>query len=55
MENLYPAYVCGRRISSWGKAKEAEAEFRNFVDYPGIVITDPMGALARKEIAKVNR
>ena len=54
MGNMYPAYVRGQAYIALGKTKEAQAEFRKFVDYPGIVMGDPMGPLARREISKLN-
>jgi DNA-binding winged helix-turn-helix (wHTH) protein/tetratricopeptide (TPR) repeat protein len=51
--NMYPAYVRGEAYLAQGKTKEAAAEFQKFVDHPGMVIADPAGVMARRELAKL--
>lgn len=52
--NMYPAYVRGEAYLAEGKTKEATAEFQKFVDHPGIVIADPVGVVARRELQKLS-
>jgi hypothetical protein len=35
-----------------GKPAEAGAEFQKILDHPGVVLEDPMGALARLQLAR---
>jgi eukaryotic-like serine/threonine-protein kinase len=53
--NMYPAYVRGEAYLAEGKNKEAAAEFQKFVDHPGIVFADPVGVMARRELAKLKQ
>lgn len=53
--NMYPAYVRGEAYRAEGKTKEASAEFQKFVDHPGIVVADPVGVMARRELEKVEK
>jgi hypothetical protein len=52
--NMYPAYVRGQAFLDAGEKKEAAAEFRKFADHPGIVIADPVGVMAKKELEKLS-
>jgi eukaryotic-like serine/threonine-protein kinase len=49
---LYPAYVRGEAYLAVGRAAEAAAEFQKILDHRGIVIFDPIGALAHLQIAR---
>ncbi len=53
--NMYPAYVRGEAYLAERKTKEAAAEFQKFTAHPGIVIADPVGVVARRELAKLKR
>ena len=46
-------YMCADwRISRLHQGAEAAAEFRKILDHPGIVISDPVGAVARLQLAR---
>ena len=50
--NLYPAYVRGLAYLAAKKGTEAVREFRKIIDHRGIVLTDPIGALAQLELGR---
>jgi eukaryotic-like serine/threonine-protein kinase len=45
--NLYPVYVRGQAYLALRKGIEAAAEFQKILDHPGVVLNEPIGALAR--------
>ena len=49
---LYPVYVRGLAYLAAGKGVEAAAEFQKILDHPGIVLNEPIGALAHLQIAR---
>ena len=49
---LYPVYVRGLAYSRLGRASEAAAEFRKILDHPGLVLNDPIGPMARLQLAR---
>jgi hypothetical protein len=49
---LYPVYVRGLAYSRLGRHREAAAEFQKILDHPGIVLNDPIGPLARLQLAR---
>ncbi len=49
---LYPAYVRGEAYLAAHQGSEAAAEFQKFLDHPGIVLSDPIGALAHLGVAR---
>jgi tetratricopeptide (TPR) repeat protein len=49
---MYPTYVRGLAYLALHKAAEAAAEFQKILDHPGVVLEDPMGALARLQLAR---
>jgi tetratricopeptide (TPR) repeat protein len=49
---IYPTYVRGLSYLALHKATEAVAEFQKILDHPGVVLGDPMGALARLQLAR---
>jgi serine/threonine protein kinase len=49
---LYPVYVRGLSYSRMGRHREAAAEFQKILDHPGIMLNDPMGAMARLQLAR---
>jgi tetratricopeptide (TPR) repeat protein len=49
---LYPVYVRGLAYSRMGRHREAAAEFQKFLDHPGIVLNDPIGLMARLQLAR---
>jgi len=50
--NLYPAYVRGQAYLALHKGPEAAAEFRKIIAHPGLVLADPVGAMARLQLAR---
>jgi DNA-binding winged helix-turn-helix (wHTH) protein/tetratricopeptide (TPR) repeat protein len=49
---LYPVYVRGLAYLMMHRADDAASEFRKILDHPGIVTNDPIGALARLQLAR---
>ena len=49
---LYPAYVRGEAYLAAHQGAEAAAEFQKILDHPGIVLSDPIGALAHLGLAR---
>jgi eukaryotic-like serine/threonine-protein kinase len=49
---LYPVYVRGLGYSRLGHYGEASAEFQKILDHPGIMLNDPMGPMARLQLAR---
>jgi eukaryotic-like serine/threonine-protein kinase len=50
--NLYPAYVRGLAYLAARRGREAAAEFQKILDRRGIVLSDPVGALARMQLGR---
>ena len=50
--NLYPAYVRGLAYLAARRGQQAAAEFQKILDHRGIVISDPVGALARMQLGR---
>jgi DNA-binding winged helix-turn-helix (wHTH) protein/tetratricopeptide (TPR) repeat protein len=48
---LYPCYLRGQAFLASDKAEQATVEFQRILDHPGIVINEPIGALAYKNLA----
>lgn len=49
---LYPIYVRGLAYLAARQPADAAGEFRRILDHPSIVLVDPMGALARLQLAR---
>ena len=49
---LYPIYVRGEAFLAAHQGAEAAAEFQKILDHRGIVISDPVGALAHLQIGR---
>ena len=49
---LYPVYVRGLAYSRLGRPIEAAAEFQRILDHPGLVLNDPIGPMARLQLAR---
>ena len=49
---LYPVYARGLAHSRMGQYREAAAEFQKILEHPGIVLNDPVGPLARLQLAR---
>jgi tetratricopeptide (TPR) repeat protein len=52
---LYPVYVRGEAYLAARRGVEAIAEFQKILDHRGIAISDPVGAVARLELARAYR
>src|SRR5262249_26989203 len=48
----YPAYVRGQAYLAAGRGQEAAAEFQRILDHRGVVIADPVGALAHLQLGR---
>ena len=49
---LYPVYVRGLAYSLMGRHGDAAAEFQKILDHPGMVLNDPIGPMARLQLAR---
>jgi tetratricopeptide (TPR) repeat protein len=49
---MYPTYVRGEAYLALHKPTEAAAEFQKILDHPGVVLEDPMGAVARLQLGR---
>ena len=49
---LHPVYVRGLAFSRMGRFREAAAEFQKIVDHPGLTLNDPIGPMARLQLAR---
>ena len=49
---LYPAYVRGQAYLEAQQGREAAAEFQKVLDHRGIVLADPIGALAHLQLGR---
>ena len=50
--NLYPVYVRGEAFLAARKGREAAAEFQKILDHRGIVLNEPIGALAHLQMGR---
>ena len=48
----YPIYVRGQAYLAAHKGAEAAAELQKVLDHRGIVVSDPIGALARLQLGR---
>src|SRR4029078_8828161 len=49
---MYPTYLRGQAYLAQQKGVEAAAEFQKILDHPGVVLEDPIGALARLQLGR---
>ena len=49
---FFAAYLRGEAYLAEHRGREAAAEFQKMIDHPGVTLADPIGALARLEIAR---
>jgi eukaryotic-like serine/threonine-protein kinase len=49
---LYPVYARGEAYLAAHQGTEAAAEFQKILDHPGIVLSDPIGALAHLQLGR---
>ena len=52
--SLYPVYVRGNAYLAAHQGSEAAAEFQKILDWRGVVLNEPIGALAHLGIARAN-
>ncbi|HEY6270293.1 MAG TPA: hypothetical protein VIX11_18470 [Candidatus Acidoferrum sp.] len=50
--NLYPIYVRGEAYLAAHQGNEAAAEFQKILDHRGIVLNEPIGALAHLQVGR---
>ena len=50
--NLYPVYVRGEAFLAARQGTQAAAEFQKILNWPGVVVNEPIGALAHLGIAR---
>jgi hypothetical protein len=50
--NLYPVYVRGEAYLAAHRGSEAAAEFQKILDHRGIVLNEPIGALAHLQLGR---
>jgi len=50
--NMYPVYARGEAYLAAHKGKEAAAEFQKILDHRGIVLNEPIGALAHLQLGR---
>jgi len=50
--NLYPVYVRGEAYLATHQGSEAATEFQKILDHRGIVLNEPIGALAHLQIGR---
>jgi eukaryotic-like serine/threonine-protein kinase len=49
---MYPVYVRGEAYLAAHRGSDAAAEFRKILDHRGIVLNEPIGALARLQLGR---
>jgi eukaryotic-like serine/threonine-protein kinase len=52
LNNLYPVYVRGEAFLATQQGPQAAAEFHKILDWPGVVVNEPIGALAPLGLAR---
>ena len=50
---LHPAYVRGQAYMKAQRETEAAVEFQKLLDHPGVVLADPIGVMARLQLARI--
>ena len=50
--SLYPAYVRGQTYLAARKPADAAVEFQKIISHRGLVMEDPVGAVARLQLAR---
>ena len=50
--NLYPVYVRGEAYLAAHQGREAAVEFQKILDHRGIVLNEPIGALAHLQLGR---
>src|SRR5262249_5404171 len=52
---LYATYVRGEALRAMGRNEEAAKEFQTMLGHRGLILGDPMGAVARLQLARALR
>jgi hypothetical protein len=52
---MFPTYLRGQAYLALHQGAQAAAEFQKLNDHPGVVLEDPLGALARLQLARAWR
>lgn len=52
---MYPVYLRGEALLAEKRGSAAAAEFQKILDHRGVVVSDPVGALARLELGRAYR
>jgi eukaryotic-like serine/threonine-protein kinase len=52
---MFPTYLRGQAYLALHQGARAATEFQKIVDHPGVVVEDPLGALARLQLARAWR
>ena len=52
LARLFPVYVRGEAYLAAHQGSEAAAEFQKILDHPGVVVNEPIGALAHLQIGR---
>jgi tetratricopeptide (TPR) repeat protein len=52
---MFPIYLRGQAYLALHQGAQAAAEFQKVVDHPGVILEDPLGALARLQLARAWR
>jgi tetratricopeptide (TPR) repeat protein len=52
---MFPTYLRGQAYLALHQGTQAAAEFQKIVDHPGVVLEDPLGALAHLQLARAWR
>ena len=52
---MYPVYMRGLAYLSAKQGDAAAAEFQKILDWPGVVVNEPIGALAHLQLARARR
>ena len=50
--SLYPTYVRGQALLAMNRGEEAVTEFQKILTHRGLVLADPLGAVARLQLAR---
>jgi tetratricopeptide (TPR) repeat protein len=52
VNNLYPVYVRGQAYLTMHRGNEAASEFEKIIEHSGVVLNEPIGALAHLQLAR---
>jgi tetratricopeptide (TPR) repeat protein len=52
---MFPTYLRGQAYLALHQGAQAAAEFQKLIDHPGVILEDPLGALARLQLGRAWR